>query len=252
MRWLRTGSHAELGGLELGLGMLMVMLANERGRREDGSGALVSGADAPITTQALARQLHATKPEVDRTVQALLDVGTLERRGKYLVFPNLRQWQESPSAERVRRYRERQGELELAQRRNQKPKPKEAIARDALRAIEQMGRGDEVEEVCFFYVSSRKKVQPRSRPRATTLERGLVACRLLDDPHGFNVKDLCDAIAGCHADDWHQRVKKLDLEYIVRNTEQVEKFRNQLPPVVVRAKTSADSVSSDLTYGAAL
>lgn len=249
MRWMRTGSHAELDGQTLGLGLMMMMLANERGRREDGSGALVSGSDKPMSMKALARELHVNEPEVKSAIQALMDAGTMERRDGYLVFPNLQRWQESPSAGRVRRWRERQGELGVAGQSRAKPKRKEQAAADALKAIEMMGRGEEVEAVCLFYVQSRKSVQPRARPRPTDLERGLVASRLLD---GATTDDVCDAIQGCHGDEWHVQVKKLDLEYIVRTPEQVEKFRNQLAPVVARAKRSTDSVSSDLTYGAVL
>ena len=145
MRWMRTGSHSELDGQTLGLGLMMMMLANERGRREDGSGALVSGSDKPISMKALARELHVTVPEVHEAIQALMDVGTMERRGDYMVFPNLRRWQESPSAGRVREWRARQSELGVEGQSRAKPKRKEQAAADALKAIRMMGRGEEVE-----------------------------------------------------------------------------------------------------------
>jgi hypothetical protein len=62
---------------------------------------------------------------------------------------------------------------------------------------------------------------PASRP-FTDSNRGKVRGRLRD---GYSVADLCEAIDGNAADTWCVEHRKHELEYVLRNSSQVDRFR---------------------------
>lgn len=104
--WFSSPSHVDLDATTLGIGVRAMQIANQRGRRADGSGALLNGAGLPLSVSALAREAHATEEQAARALAELVAVGTLAIEGGDLyVFPNLRAHQEDPSTERKRRAR---------------------------------------------------------------------------------------------------------------------------------------------------
>jgi len=102
--WYTTESHLDIGGLALLMGPLLMTLANGSPVR----GELRAASSRPISDAALARETRFHIDEVKAALAELIEVGTLDRTDDgALRFPEFITWQESQSAERMRRHRDR-------------------------------------------------------------------------------------------------------------------------------------------------
>lgn len=107
--WWQGLGHLGFGVAEHAIGTFCLFAANASGRQADGSGRVVLETGQSITTRMLARQFRLEESEVEAALQTLIEVGTLARTATGdLVVPNLRTWQEDPSAARKRRQRARE------------------------------------------------------------------------------------------------------------------------------------------------
>ncbi|NIM50426.1 MAG: hypothetical protein GTO22_14450 [Gemmatimonadales bacterium] len=109
--WWFSPSHAGLDITTLGLGLFALCLANRWGRREDGSGRLVDKGGNPMTPEDIGRMRGVSSKKSRKTFADLKAVGTLSFDEQGWYFPNLRKWQETPGARRVREWRSRQGDV---------------------------------------------------------------------------------------------------------------------------------------------
>jgi hypothetical protein len=106
-KWWTSDSHLHLGGVTLAVGLRMMSIANRRGRRPDGSGAVLGGDGLALNVASISRAARVDRRLVKRAIDELLSCGTIEERDGIIVFPKLRAWQETDSAGRMRRHRER-------------------------------------------------------------------------------------------------------------------------------------------------
>ncbi len=105
--WLTTPAHVELTGAALGLGPLLLLLATWDGEHDSG-GWLLAEDGSPISREALARATHRTRQQLDRELAELVKCRTLTVRDDGAIgFARYGHWQETSSATRTRRYRER-------------------------------------------------------------------------------------------------------------------------------------------------
>lgn len=106
LSWFFSPSHRSFGPREHAVGLFSMAIANSRGRREDGSGWVVTALGDAMSATEIARELNMTIDEVEGSLRLLIGVGTMVRlECGVLVFPQLRKWQEDPSAERQRKRR---------------------------------------------------------------------------------------------------------------------------------------------------
>jgi hypothetical protein len=106
-RWYETTSHLLMSPHALHTGPHLLMLASKYGRRDDGSAALVGPTGEPLTLGDLARLTRWPPKTIGTVVRELTTCGTLEQHGRTYVFPRFDRYQESSSAARVRKHRER-------------------------------------------------------------------------------------------------------------------------------------------------
>ena len=108
-RWLTCPRHAELSGDTLGTGALLLLVAESMGvDGEAGVRWMLGPTGAPVTLASCHRHVRVRSNSCRARVGQLLDVGTMvERDDGCLGFSKYRQWQENPSAGRVRNHREK-------------------------------------------------------------------------------------------------------------------------------------------------
>jgi hypothetical protein len=106
--WWTSPSHVGFGAAEHAIGPFLMFMANRHGRQPDGSGLVVIQGGSPVPLEILSRRFGLSRRAVMDAIDNIVSVGTMDRREDgTLVFPNLKRWQEDPSAERQRRRKER-------------------------------------------------------------------------------------------------------------------------------------------------
>ena len=115
-RWYESTSHALLSPHALHTGPHLLIIASRHGIAGD-SAYLVGPNGDPLSFGDLARLTRWPPKNIAKIVAELIQCQTMAvetDRGTVHLFPNFRRWQESPSAARVRKHRERKGNVTSA------------------------------------------------------------------------------------------------------------------------------------------
>lgn len=103
-RWWTCESHADIHVGLLGVGALLMSIANRFGRQPNGSGLVIGKTGKVLTLAQLAHRGRCTEEYVSEALAALSDAETIEITDDGAIrFPSLQRWQEDPSTERKRK-----------------------------------------------------------------------------------------------------------------------------------------------------
>jgi hypothetical protein len=104
-RWYESSSHALLTPEALHTGPNLLVLAGKYGRQEDGSARLVGPHGKPLSISDMAKLTRWSTAKMARILGELRQCGTLDVVANAYSFPRFDRWQESSSANRMRRHR---------------------------------------------------------------------------------------------------------------------------------------------------
>lgn len=104
-RWYESSSHALLTPEALHTGPNLLVLAGKYGRQEDGSARLVGPHGKPMSISDMAKLTRWSTAKMARILGELRQCGTLDVVANAYSFPRFDRWQESSSANRMRRHR---------------------------------------------------------------------------------------------------------------------------------------------------
>lgn len=126
LTWFTSPSHMFIDPWHRAMGLHLLMIAHQAGYDENGTAWMLGADGHALSFQELAPVLGVGIPEVRGVIKTLLSVGTLIRRkpDNAFGFPNMKKWQENPSATRMKRMRDK-AKLEMSH-------TKESVTCDAL------------------------------------------------------------------------------------------------------------------------